>query len=98
MKRTIILISTVAILLIAASCIKRNSNSSLDDHRNYFSARFDNYFSPGETGLMIFLSDLSGNLLAEASLEGQNSVGVQRTCGRRQIYRLFIYLPDDFTC
>jgi hypothetical protein len=44
------------------------------DHRDYFSARFDNYFSPGETGLMIFLSDLSGNLLAEASLEGQNSV------------------------
>jgi hypothetical protein len=74
MKRTIILISTVAILLTAGSCIKKNSNSSIYDHRDYFSARFDNYFSPGETGLMIFLSDLSGNLLAEASLEGKNSV------------------------
>jgi len=73
MKRTILLIPTIAILLVAGSCIKKNSNSSLYDHRHYFSAKFDNYFSPGETGLMIFLSDLSGKLLAEENLEGKNS-------------------------
>lgn len=76
MKKTIVLISTIAILLVAGSCIKKNSNNSLHDpsHRDYFSAKFDHYFSPGETGLMIFLSDLSGKLLAEESLEGKNSV------------------------
>jgi hypothetical protein len=75
MRRTIVLISTIAILLGADSCIKKNPNSLYDsNHRDYFSARFDNYFSPGETGLMIFLSDMSGNLLAEKSLSGNNSV------------------------
>lgn len=82
MKKTILLISTVAILLVAGSCIKRDPNTLYDSsHRDHFSAKFDNYFSPGETGLMIFLSDLSGKLLAEKSLEGQNSVYLTPAAG-----------------
>ncbi len=68
MNKTILLLSTVAILLSAGSCTKTNTDGSY--HQNYFHARFENYFSKGETGLMIFLSDMSGNLLAEKSLEG----------------------------
>jgi hypothetical protein len=74
MKRTIQLISTLAILLVTGSCLKTDQNTYDSNHRNYFSARFDNYFLPGETAIMIFLSDMSGNLLAEKSLSGNNSV------------------------
>ena len=75
MKRTILLVSAI-LLLAANSCIKKNTDNSQYNynHRDYFSAVFDNYFSTGETGLMIFLSDMSGNLLAEANIEGKTSV------------------------
>ncbi len=71
MKRTLLLTLTVAILLAAGSCVKNPNDSGYNqNHQGYFDARFANYFSPGETGLILFLSDMSGNLLAEKSLEG----------------------------
>jgi len=75
MKRTFLLISAVGILIGTGSCYKRivDNPPPYSGHQDYFNARFNNYFSPGETGLRIFLSDVSGNLLAEASLEGENS-------------------------
>jgi hypothetical protein len=76
MKKKILLISSIAILLGTGSCVKTTPDTYFNDlsHRGSFSAEFDNYFSPGETGIMIFLSDLSGNLLAEANLAGKTSV------------------------
>ena len=83
MKYILLLISAITILLVADSCMKRDSVNHADDpnHRDYFSARFDNYFLPGETGLMIFLSDQSGNLLAKANLVGNNSVTLTPAAG-----------------
>ncbi|MCX6243235.1 MAG: hypothetical protein NTU98_00895 [Bacteroidetes bacterium] len=75
MKSKILTVLTVALLLGSSSCIKRNTTTVNDyNHRNYFSARFENYFSPGETGIMIFLSDQNGNLLSEEWINGQTSV------------------------
>ena len=75
MKPKILTILTVALLLGSSSCIRKESTQPVDyNHRDYFSARFENYFSPGETGIMIFLSDQNGNLLSEKWINGQTSV------------------------
>jgi hypothetical protein len=75
MKSKIVMCLTLALLLGSFSCMKRTTAPVNDyDHRNYFSARFENYFSPGETGIMIFLSDQNGNLLSEKWINGQTSV------------------------
>jgi hypothetical protein len=71
MKKTLHFLTLTALLLAASSCIKPG-NSSIYMERSHFGARFENYFSPGETGMMLFLSDMSGNLLAEQSLAGQH--------------------------
>ncbi|MCX6248223.1 MAG: hypothetical protein NTW10_10850 [Bacteroidetes bacterium] len=78
MKRVLLLIPVIA-LLGTSSCVKKKQNTYYT--QNHFSATFDNYFNPGETGIMIFLSDLSGNLLAQASIEGQYHVNLYPAYG-----------------
>jgi hypothetical protein len=82
MKRITVLISTF-LLLLTGSCIKKTSSPPYYDfqHRDYFSATLDNYFAPGETGIMIFLSDLSGKVLAEAWLDGETHVVLRPSSG-----------------
>jgi hypothetical protein len=81
MKRTILLIST-AILLVVTSCIKRETSPAYDyQHRDYFTATFDNYFTSDESGIMVFLSDLSGKVLASERIDGQTHLYINPTSG-----------------
>jgi hypothetical protein len=83
MKKLLVLLPVTALLLLASKCPKKDSNdyNYNQDHRDYFSATFDNYFSPDETGMMIFLSDMEGNLLASASIDGKTQVYLTRQGG-----------------
>jgi hypothetical protein len=78
MKKNILLVIAIAILTGAASCRKKVTPYTAPEH---FSARFTNYFNPGETGIMLFLSDMSGNLLAQANLEGTDYVTLRPPSG-----------------
>jgi hypothetical protein len=72
MKNIILLSSFILLMLAAGSCVKKENSPTPNNqyHREYFSATFNNYFLPNETGIMLFLSDSAGNLLAQADLNG----------------------------